>query len=247
MTSSFSRSLSRALACGARPRQEAVPHRGVDQHHYAARRLRAGRSRRLGASSAAGSDPRSARRRPYAACRKSASRPSRTASVSVAAPLTVRASAKSFSSMCSVFFIPCRTAVPLRRLNQLRPRQAQRLLQPPHRARQRVLLHQTRQHARVLRTFGKIERRRRQRHVGDRQHHAARGGEVVASGVEPAGDARAADRARRGSRRASRSSATSFAAVFSPMPFTPGRPSDGSPRSSAKSPIARDPGCRSAA
>ena len=81
------------------PGQKPDPDRGIDQDHYATRRLRAGLSRRRGVACAVGSDPRNARRRSYAARRRSASSPRRTASVSVVAPLTARASASSFSSM----------------------------------------------------------------------------------------------------------------------------------------------------
>src|SRR6266545_5986333 len=92
---------------GVRPaiRQEANPHRGVDQHHHPTRRLPEAFSRRRGTSRASGSDPRRARRRSWAACRTSASRPRRTVSVSVAAPQAALASFSSFSSMCRVFFI----------------------------------------------------------------------------------------------------------------------------------------------
>jgi len=90
--------------------QETDPDRGVDEDHYATRRLRAGFSRRRGASRTVGSEPNNARRRSYAPWRRSASSPKRTASVSVVAPLTFRASASSWSSMWSVFFI--RTLLP---------------------------------------------------------------------------------------------------------------------------------------
>src|SRR5262249_32114445 len=52
---------------GLATREEANPHRRVDKHHQAARRLRAAGSRRLGMSFAFGSEPLSARRRSYAA------------------------------------------------------------------------------------------------------------------------------------------------------------------------------------
>jgi hypothetical protein len=52
---------------GFTTREEANPHRRVDKHHHAARRLRAAGSRRLGMSLAFGSEPLRARRRSYAA------------------------------------------------------------------------------------------------------------------------------------------------------------------------------------
>src|SRR5581483_3543068 len=83
----------------------------VDENAHAAECLaEVPRSRRRGTSPACGSDPRSARSRSYARRRIRASRPSRTVSVSVLAPAAARASRRSRSSMCSVFFI--RTIVP---------------------------------------------------------------------------------------------------------------------------------------
>lgn len=52
---------------GFTTRKEANPHRRVDKHHQAARRLRAAGSRRLGMSLAFGSEPLRVRRRSYAA------------------------------------------------------------------------------------------------------------------------------------------------------------------------------------
>jgi hypothetical protein len=97
--------LTQSTRVGLPSGEETNPDGGVDEHHYATRRLRAGFSLRLGTSWAAGSEPRNARSRSYAAWRRSASSPRRTASVSVVAPLTVRASARSAASMWSVFFI----------------------------------------------------------------------------------------------------------------------------------------------
>src|SRR5262249_59989623 len=79
--------------------KEPDPDRGIDEDHYAVRRLRPAFSRRRGTSRAAGSAPRNARRRSYAARRRRASSPRRTASVSVLAPLTSRASPSSLSSL----------------------------------------------------------------------------------------------------------------------------------------------------
>ena len=86
--------------------QETNPHGGVNQDDHAAECLTADAgSRRRRLSRARGSDPRRARSRSYAPWRTSASRPSRTVSVSVLAPQADLAFPNSRSSMCRVFFI----------------------------------------------------------------------------------------------------------------------------------------------
>ena len=93
------------LACaGLASGQKPDPDRGIHENHGLALRL-FDDGRRRGTGFAPGSELLKARRRSYAACRMSASRPRRTASVSVEAALAARASLRRVSSICSVFFI----------------------------------------------------------------------------------------------------------------------------------------------
>src|SRR5262245_56419102 len=87
--------------------QESNPDRRVDEDHHGAGCFPvAVDARRRPTSLACGSLPRSARIRSLAAWRTSASSPSRTASVSLRAPLADLASRRRLSSMWSVFFMP---------------------------------------------------------------------------------------------------------------------------------------------